>query len=111
MGRAGPWLPSDLAEAEFAAAVARKRRTGAVGHDEAAFLAFGVLAKTQMTRVRIAPEDLAQATAWIRRLDLNLRAPDAIHIAAAQRLGAALVTFDAGTAAASRSLGVTVAPA
>jgi predicted nucleic acid-binding protein len=65
---------------------------------------------TRSRRVPVTPADLAQATAWIRRLDLTLRAPDAIHIAAAQRLDASLATFDAGMAGAARRLGLAVAP-
>ena len=46
------------------------------------------------------------ATAFIRRPGVNLRAPDAIHIAAAQRLGATLLTLDNGMARAADALGV-----
>jgi uncharacterized protein len=42
---------------------------------------------------------------------LPLRAPDAIHIAMAQRVGAALVTFDRRMAAAARALGIAAAEA
>jgi uncharacterized protein len=45
----------------------------------------------------------------LRRLDVNLRTPDALHIAIAQRLEATLVTFDWGMAAAARPLGMAVA--
>jgi predicted nucleic acid-binding protein len=43
----------------------------------------------------------------LRRLDLNLRTPDAIHIAIAQRLGAELATFDVRMAESAEALGVT----
>jgi predicted nucleic acid-binding protein len=49
--------------------------------------------------------DVAVATAFLRRLDLTLRAPDAIHIAIAQRVDATLVTFDQGMATAALALG------
>jgi predicted nucleic acid-binding protein len=46
----------------------------------------------------------------LRRLDLTLRAPDAINIALAQRLEATLFTFDAKMAGAAKVLGVDVQP-
>jgi predicted nucleic acid-binding protein len=43
--------------------------------------------------VEIAPAGIAMAAAFIRRLDLTLRAPDAIHMAIARRLGLAVATL------------------
>lgn len=48
------------------------------------------------------------AEAFLRRLDLTLRAPNALHIAMAQRTGAALVTFDERMAGCARVLGLQV---
>jgi predicted nucleic acid-binding protein len=44
----------------------------------------------------------------LRRLDVNLRTPDALHITIAQRLNATLLTFDRSMAAAARALGMAV---
>jgi predicted nucleic acid-binding protein len=44
----------------------------------------------------------------IRRLDLNLRAPDAINLAIALRLGAALATFDRRMTENARTLGLAI---
>ncbi len=52
----------------------------------------------------ITPTDIRDADRLIRRLDLKLRAPDAIHLAVAARLEATLLTFDAGLADAARVL-------
>ena len=60
-------------------------------------------------RVEIATSNVALATTYIRRLDLTLRTPDALHIAIARRLDATLVTFDHGMASAARALGIAVA--
>jgi uncharacterized protein len=49
------------------------------------------------------------AARFLRRLDLNLRAPDALNIAVAQRLGIAIATFDQRMAVAARRLGVPTA--
>jgi predicted nucleic acid-binding protein len=54
----------------------------------------------------IASPDVEQATQFVRRPELALRAPDAIHIAAAHRLGATLLTLDKGMARAAAALGV-----
>ena len=56
--------------------------------------------------VTTATADVIAATAMVRRRDLILRAPDAIHIACAHRLDATLVTLDIGMARAARALGV-----
>jgi uncharacterized protein len=53
--------------------------------------------------------DIAAAAAVLRRVDLDLRTPDAINIGIADRLGAVLVTFDERLARAARALGVRVA--
>lgn len=101
---------SDWAKAELASAVAIKVRTGLVTRSgaETAFAAFDTWAASAAQQVAVAASDLAAATAYLRRLDLNLRAPDAIQIAVAQRLGATLLTFDAKMAAAAQALGCPV---
>jgi predicted nucleic acid-binding protein len=49
--------------------------------------------------------DIRAADIFLRRLDLNLRTPDAIHIAIARRLGAELATFDVRMAESAEALG------
>jgi uncharacterized protein len=46
------------------------------------------------------------ATALMRRLDLPIRTPDAIHIAMVQRIGCRLLTFDRSMAGVARTLGI-----
>lgn len=70
---------------------------------------FEVWVSRSAERTELGPGDVATATASLRRLDLTLLTPDALHIAIAQRLDATLVTFDRSMAAAARLLGVTVA--
>lgn len=103
-------LLGDFAAAEFASAVARKTRTAELSTDEArsAFSAFDAWASQQAARVQVSPTDVALAESFIRRLDLNLRAPDAIHIAIALRLDADLATFDERMADCARLLGCRV---
>lgn len=51
-------------------------------------------------------EDVARAISIVRRFDLKLRAPDAIHVATAERLEARLITLDQGLARAAAALGL-----
>lgn len=102
---------SDFAAAEFASAIAQHVRTGILTKAEArdTFAEFDTWVSRNATIVDCAPEDIAFASRALRRLDLNLRAPDAIHIAIAIRLDATFVTFDAKQAASAKALGVGVA--
>ena len=59
-------------------------------------------------RETLTAGDVANAIGLVRRLDLGLRAPDALNIAITQRCGARLLTFDDKMARSARSLGVTV---
>lgn len=104
---------SDFGAAEFASALARRVRTGERNRNDAraAFAAFDAWTTRGGNTVSVTSDDIAEAATYLRRLDLNLRTPDAIHIAIAQRLGATLATFDERMADCARSLGLTVANA
>lgn len=107
-----PLIISDFAAVEFAAVVGRKVRSATImrqhGMDAIALLDQW---SARVTRVPLGSNDVARADQFLRRLDLPLQAPDAIHIAIAERLAATLVTFDRQMAAAARTLGLTVAGA
>ena len=102
---------SNYAAAEFASVVARRVRMQELTHDEArgAFAAFDLWAPRATMRVETSPGDIAMAATFIRRLDLNLRTPDAVNIAIAQRTGATLATFDMRMAANAVALGISTA--
>jgi hypothetical protein len=105
---------SDFAAAEFAAVIARRVRTGEIQTDDearAALADFDAWSGRATLRIEAAPVDIGQADAYIRRLDLSLRAPDAIHLAIVRRLGASLVTFDRAMTTAARTLGLAIAEA
>lgn len=109
-GRDAGVLVSDFAATEFASSISRHVRMKELSVKDArdAFSAFdGWLAKSAM-RVDALSEDVKFAESALRRLDVNLRAPDAIHIAIAQRLNAQLVTFDERMADCARMLGAPV---
>lgn len=103
---------SDLAAAEFSSAIAMAVRIGRIQEDagRAMLAQFDEWATNHALIAETQGEDFAAATELIRRFDLTLRTPDALHIAIAERLGAKLVTFDAKMAAAASALGLDSAP-
>ncbi|MBW4092806.1 MAG: type II toxin-antitoxin system VapC family toxin [Proteobacteria bacterium] len=103
---------SDFAAAEFASALARRVRTEDLTEAEArsAFTTLDTWAARATQRAETTPADVAAAGAYLRRLDLTLRTPDALNIAIAQRVGADVATFDTKMAVAARALGL-AAPA
>ena len=98
---------SDFAAAEFASAISRCVRTRelAKNHARSVFGSFDEWSARETQRVEVTSADIAVTATYLRRLDLVLRAPDAIHIAIAQRIGARLMTLDKGMIKAARSLG------
>jgi predicted nucleic acid-binding protein len=101
---------SDWARAEVCSAIARRARTGEVTKIEASriFSLLDVWAVRSTRQIGTIDADVRNAEASVRRLDATLRAPDAIHIAIAQRVGAHLATFDVKMAASARTLGADV---
>ena len=106
-----PLLVSDLASAEFASAICRRVRMREISLDQAHsdLSDFDVWSLRATDRVELNAADVATATAFLRRLDLALVTADAIHIAAARRLAATLVTFDRQMADSARALGAAIA--
>jgi predicted nucleic acid-binding protein len=102
---------SDFAAAEFASAIARRVRMREVTLDQARMdlTDFDRWAARSAEPLEITAADVVLASAFLRRLDLVLRTPDAIHIAMAQRIAATLVTFDRQMIASARALGMAVA--
>jgi predicted nucleic acid-binding protein len=103
-------LVSDFAAAEVAAALSRLVRMGLIdGIDAAARLSdFDVWRAAMSSPVDVNASDVRLAYAYVRRFDLMLRAPDALHVAIARRLDAALITLDRRLANATQALGITV---
>lgn len=100
-------IVSDFAAAEFASSVARKVRMHRLDPSDArtAFAAFDAWATDGASHAETGTADLAAATTFLRRLDLTLRAPDAINIAVSVRLAAPLATFDVAMRDAAERLG------
>jgi hypothetical protein len=104
-------IVSDFDSAEFASVVGLRLRMKVLTAPEArtAFANFDGWVEANALGAETVPPDIRAAGIFLRRLDLPLRAPDAIHLAIAQRLGARLATFDKRMAAAARALGISVA--
>lgn len=118
-GRAQSWLEqrsrsgvaiSPWVAAEFESALGLKQRTGHL--DDAArakaSLAFEKVVAESVFVAGIVTGDFAEARRFLRRAELGLRTPDALHLAIASRLGMTLGTLDRRLAAAGEALGVSV---
>lgn len=101
---------SDFAIAEFSSGVARRTRAGEIKGSDAASVFAALDAWTLKTtrRETLTAGDVNVAISLVRRVELGLRAPDAVNIAIAQRCAATLLTFDEKMARSARSLGMTV---
>lgn len=104
---------SDFAAAEFASAIARHVRMRGLTDADArkAFSGFDAWTARATRRVESNTADISVANTWLRRLDLPLRTADALNIAIAQRIGAAIATFDEKMAACAHALGTAVVAA
>lgn len=104
-----PLLVSDFAAAEVSSAISLAVRQGR----ETASNGAGRLSDFDAWRtaapaipIPVDPEDVRMADQIVRAFDLGLRAPDALHLATAQRLNARLITLDRRLLRAASALGV-----
>jgi predicted nucleic acid-binding protein len=107
---AGPLVISEFAAAEVASALSRLVRTGLLARDDATarlsdFDAWRAVATMDMD---LQASDVRLANIFVRRFELGLRAPDALHAAARRRAGHSLITLDRRLAVAAQELGVKV---
>jgi len=104
---------SNFAAAEFSSALARRARTAEMTPADArsAFSNFDAWTTRSTQLAELVAADVAAAQAFVRRLDLTLRTPDALNIAVALRVGAELATFDEKMAASAHLLGARIAAA
>lgn len=104
---------SDFAAAEFASAIARRVGTGELTLDDArhVFSTLDAWLARATRRIEMTAADVTAAAAFLRRLDLTLRTPDALHIAIVERTGTTLMTFDTKMADSARILGTKLADA
>jgi predicted nucleic acid-binding protein len=103
-------IVSEFASAEVASALSRLVRTGLLDRDDASLrLAdFDAWRAAAARDLDLQPADVRLANVFVRRFDLMLRAPDALHAAACRREDHLLVTLDRRLALAAVELGVRV---
>lgn len=100
---------SPLVELEFCSAFAIKARTGELDAASARRILEGLRTHIEEGRyavVALAAADYALARQWIARLSSPLRAPDALHMAAAFAKNLTLLTADRALAKSAREFGV-----
>lgn len=103
-------MVSDFAAAEVASALSRLVRTGRITRDGAIdrLADFDVWRSGMTAPCELQASDARLAGAYVRRFELALRAPDAMHAAICRRLGLILMTLDRQLARAARELGIPV---
>jgi uncharacterized protein len=108
LARANDLIVSDLAAAEVASALSRLVRMDRLTTTEAAYrLAnFDDWRAGATELADMGAHDCRLANSYVRRFELTLRAPDALHAAICRRLDLRLVTLDRRLAAAARELGI-----
>ncbi|MDO8901172.1 MAG: type II toxin-antitoxin system VapC family toxin [Phenylobacterium sp.] len=111
-GLGEPVVVSAFAAGETASAVSRLVRMGRLSADDARGLldSFDAWRATSAARADLASSDVEVAHLYVRRFDLMLRMPDALHIALCRRERHVLITLDGRMADAARALGVAVQP-
>lgn len=104
-------IVSEFARGEVASAMSRLVRMKQIAK-EAALERLEALDEWIATAAQPIPteaSDIRLASHYVRRLDLGLRMPDAIHLASAQARNLTLATLDEGMIRVARELGITLA--
>ena len=103
---------SEFAAAEVASGMSRLVRTRLITGDLATrrLAIFDAWRADEAQTIDIEGADVRAASTIVRRFELMLRAPDALHIAVCRRLDARLATLDGRLAGAASKLGVMIAP-
>ena len=103
-------IVSEFAAAEVASALSRLVRTGLLDREDASrrLADFDAWRAAAARDLDLQASDVRLANVFVRRFDLMLRAPDALHAAACRREDHLLVTLDKRLAAAALELGVQV---
>jgi uncharacterized protein len=101
---------SDFAAAEVASALSRLIRMGVleIAEAEQRLADFDVWRTGETDTAEMDVHDCRLANTYVRRFDLTLRVPDALHAAICRRLDLSLVTLNGRLARAGRDLGLEV---
>lgn len=103
-----PLVVSEFAAAEVASALSRLVRTGLLdaGDATARLADFDAWRASATLDIDLQASDIRLAHIFLRRFDLMLRAPDALHAAICRRGDLRLVTLDHRLATAAGELGI-----
>jgi hypothetical protein len=101
---------SDFAAGEVASALSRLVRMAVLTAQDAQerLADFDAWRAGDAQPIYVINSDVEQAAIFVRRFDLGLRMPDALHLAISQRQGFALVTLDERIVNAGKALSVNV---
>lgn len=101
---------SDFAAGEVASAIARRWRMGGLARTlaETVLVHIDAWRNEECASATIESVDIALAAEFVRRFDLHLRMPDAIHLAMCERLKLTMATFDKPLVRAAHALGIDV---
>jgi uncharacterized protein len=100
-------LVADWAVVEVSGVIAKQARIGAISPVSAQIACANFDSwRAKLAACETTGADMAAAAQFVRRADLALRGPHALHIAICARLGTKLLTFDARLAAGAAALGV-----
>ncbi len=104
-------IVNDFTCGEFGSALSIRFRRGDLTLEQAqqALDSFDAWVESNVRRDVTGVEDMALAARFVRRFELALRMPDALHLAVAMRLGASLATLDRRQSTAAKSLGMSLA--
>ncbi len=103
-----PFIATSFARGEVVSGLARQYRKGSLTRAGAEALLDDLDAwyAANCRSPHIEDGDIKAATASVRRFELGLRLPDAIHLVSAQRLGCPLLTLDRPLHRAAEALGI-----
>lgn len=101
---------SDLVAGELASAFSRRVRMGELAAESARgrLVLFDEWIASDTIALSVDNTDIRRAAILVRRFDLKLLMPDAIHLALCERHELTLVTLDERLADASKALGIEV---
>ncbi len=105
-----PPFVSEFAAGEVASALSRLVRMKHLDTSDvrARLSDFDAWRTTDTAPQDVEPVDIRLAAVFVRRLELGLRMPDAVHAALCRRLGHTLVTLDVRLAGAAAALGIEI---
>jgi hypothetical protein len=108
--REAPFIVTSFARGEVVSGLARQYRKRLLARADIDALIYDLEAwyAANCRSPFIEDSDIRVATTFVRRFELGLRLPDAIHLAAAQRLGLPILTLDQPLVRAADRLGIPV---